>query len=139
MESIFNEIKEERERQDRKWGVQNHAPIIWCAILGEEVGEVQKAALETYFAYEKSKGNYSEYREELIQTAAVAVAMIECLDRLCFQECTSCEKAFDIETMPEDDAGNYFCRECYKELAPVMKAEYDELVKKGEIEKPDNV
>lgn len=81
MENIIKEIIEERKRQDRKWGEQNHKPIEWCVILGEEYGEVCKAALETNFNYDSSKGDYSEYREELIQTAAVAIAMIECLDR----------------------------------------------------------
>ena len=79
MENIFQQIKDERIRQDKKWGEQNHHPIEWCAILGEEVGEVQKAALETHFKY---KGDNPEnYREELIQVAAVAVAMVECYDR----------------------------------------------------------
>ncbi len=46
-------------------------------ILGEEVGEANKAALEAKFG---SK-TLAEYREELVQVAAVAVAMIQCLDR----------------------------------------------------------
>ena len=79
MKNIFQQIKDERTRQDKKWGVQDHHPLEWCAILGEEVGEVQKAALETHFKY---KGDNPEnYREELIQVAAVAVAMVECYDR----------------------------------------------------------
>jgi NTP pyrophosphatase (non-canonical NTP hydrolase) len=81
MEKIFNEIKKERQQQDEKWGEQNHHAIEWCAILGEEVGEVNKAALEAHFKGYKRTGNYSDYRTELIQVAAVAVAMIECLDR----------------------------------------------------------
>ncbi len=79
MNTIFNEIKKERTTQDIKWGVQNHSQIEWCAILGEEVGEVQKAALETHFNYITNKTD--DYRKELIQVAAVAVAMIECYDR----------------------------------------------------------
>ncbi|WP_061246762.1 MazG-like family protein [Leptospira noguchii] len=79
-EKIIQEILEEREKQDEKWGEQNHNPIEWCAILGEEVGEVNKAALETHFKYD-SKNDHFEYRKELIQVAAVAMAMIECLDR----------------------------------------------------------
>jgi NTP pyrophosphatase (non-canonical NTP hydrolase) len=77
-EQVLSEITHEREHQDAKWGVQNHSPIHWCAILGEEVGEVNKAALEAHFA---ESNDLSEYRKELIQVAAVAVAMIECLDR----------------------------------------------------------
>lgn len=74
---IFYEVSAERDRQDLKWGQQNHAPIIWCGILGEEVGEVNKASIESYF----DGKDLSEYRTELVQVAAVAFAMIECLDR----------------------------------------------------------
>lgn len=85
--TIFDEIKQERKRQDQKWGQQNHSPIEWCAILGEEVGEVQKAALEHHFKHAQYMGKNREsiqlnaYRIELIQVAAVAVSMIESLDR----------------------------------------------------------
>ncbi|WP_017860442.1 MazG-like family protein [Leptospira interrogans] len=79
-EQILNEILEERKKQDQQWGEQNHVPIEWCAILVEEVGEVSKAALETHFKY-GGKNDYIEYRNELIQVAAVSLAMIECLDR----------------------------------------------------------
>lgn len=85
MENIFQEIKQERERQDEKWGQQNHLPIEWCAILGEEVGEVNKAALESHWRY-KANDFYQSYRKELIQTAAVCVAMIESLERNQFEE-----------------------------------------------------
>jgi len=69
---IYNQIKAERSRQDNKWGEQNHMPFKWLAILGEEVGESNKAALEL---------KLTQYRKELIQVAAVAVAAIECMDR----------------------------------------------------------
>lgn len=80
MEKILEEVQQERIKQDAKWGEQNHLPIEWCAILGEEVGEVNKEALENHFRY-NDKRNYTNYRTELIQVAAVAVAMIESLDR----------------------------------------------------------
>lgn len=79
MKDIFNEIRAERINQDAKWGIQDHHPMEWCAILGEEVGEVQKAALEHHFKYKGA--TLKEYRQELIQVAAVAVAMISSLDR----------------------------------------------------------
>ena len=79
MNNIFKEIEKERFKQDQKWGEQNHCPVEWCAILSEEVGEVNKAALEDYFSH--GKIDLENYREELIQVAAVAVAMIQCLDR----------------------------------------------------------
>lgn len=69
---ILNLIKKERERQDKKWGIQNHNIFKWLAILGEEVGEVNKSALEN---------NYQEVISELVQIGAVAVAMIESLER----------------------------------------------------------
>lgn len=78
MKNIFDEIRKERERQDEKWGVQSHQPIIWSAILQEESGEVAKAALEELF--DTDNMDTSEYREELIQCAAVCVAAIQCLD-----------------------------------------------------------
>lgn len=80
MEKVLSEVKAERERQDKKWGQQNHHPVEWLAILGEEFGEVSKAACEAYFHYENGE-TWADYRNELIQTAAVAVAMVECLDR----------------------------------------------------------
>lgn len=102
--TILEEIQTERKRQDDKWGEQNHPALHpkaahnlvsersliaticrekcdklfsqdegdWYLILQEEVAEAfEQAAL----------GNEKEFREELIQTAAVVVAMIECLDR----------------------------------------------------------
>lgn len=101
--SILEEIQEERSRQDAKWGEQNH-PMVhldefynashyvtlaqgerhycdrrfaegtgsWELILNEEVAE----------AYEQAAlGATEKLREELIQVAAVVVAMIECIDR----------------------------------------------------------
>ena len=53
-------------------GIQNHKRYVWSSILGEEVGEVNKAI---------NDGDLDNYREELVQVAAVAVAMIESYDR----------------------------------------------------------
>lgn len=52
----------------------------------------------------------------------------------CLMECTGCDKEFDIEDMTDDDGGNWFCPECWEVLGPVMQAEYEDLVAKGEIE-----
>lgn len=82
MESIFEEIKNERLAQDAKWGEQNHKPIEWVAILTEEIREVSKEALEYHFKkYYRDVDQLANYRKELIQVAAVAVAMIQCLER----------------------------------------------------------
>lgn len=91
---ILDEIWLERGRQDEKWGEQNHAngtggeeaekiaaslkslckssepgEDTWVRILAEEVSE---SLAET---------ERDLLRMELIQTAAVVVAWIECLDR----------------------------------------------------------
>ncbi len=80
---ILAEIQAERNKQDEKWGIQNHSPIEWCAILGEEVGEANKHALQAHFSTDESyrKAQWEAYRKELIQIAAVAVAMAESLER----------------------------------------------------------
>lgn len=49
-------------------------------------------------------------------------------------ECIGCSQKFDSETMEEDDGGEKFCIECWKELSLIMIKEYDELKAKGEIE-----
>lgn len=81
---VVREIQEERARQEKKWGEQNHDPFRYLAILGEEVGEANQAAVDA-FIWPASEWNRDklrdEYREELIQVAAVAQAMVECLDR----------------------------------------------------------
>ena len=71
-QDITNLILAERKRQDEKWGEQNHDIYKWLAILGEEVGEANKAALDD---------KKSELIEELIQISAVTVAMIESVVR----------------------------------------------------------
>ena len=85
--AVLTEIHAERTRQDSKWGEQNHPPEIWLMILGEEFGEANQAALEHYFsgfdkqAAERGPRDLGDYRAELVQVAAVAVSMIESLDR----------------------------------------------------------
>jgi len=96
--TILKAIHDERERQDAKWGVQDHeirtpthtieedkdlarrfremcdarahlGIMTWRDIFLEEVFEV--------FAEESP----ARQRSELVQVAAVAVSMIECIDR----------------------------------------------------------
>lgn len=74
----------ERQRQDRKWGQQNHVPLVWLPILMEEVGEYAQALNETIFnngPEEQMKGGYANIMAELSQVAAVAEAAMECLRR----------------------------------------------------------
>jgi len=97
MENILEEIKQERFEQNAKWGEQNHNLVEWIAILSEEVGEASKEAVDFHFKnpYKNAHGERQEvlendvvqqlrlkdYRMELIQVCAVAVQMIESLER----------------------------------------------------------
>lgn len=81
--NAVTDVIAERIRQDKKWGEQNHDPYLYLTILGEEFGETCKAALEARFRKDPvEKANWSqELRKEAVQTAAVALAIVECLDR----------------------------------------------------------
>lgn len=85
LSAIELEIADEMERQIAKFGVQNHEPPIYLTILMEEVGEAAQAALHAKNDFRPGSGwneaKLKEYRKELIQVAAVAMSMIECLDR----------------------------------------------------------
>jgi len=75
----LRDVLAERQRQDALWGEQNHDPFVYGAILVEEAGEFMQAALQTRFG--GSKGGLDRMREEAVHTAAVALAIVECLDR----------------------------------------------------------
>ncbi len=81
------DVTDERGRQLQKWGVQDHPIADWFLILGEEVGEAQREACEHVFVgrfpdhYPNDPERLKRLRAELVQVAAVAVAMVESLDR----------------------------------------------------------
>ena len=68
----MEEILAEREKQDQKWGEQNHDTQMWVAILMKEVGEVRKAICEE---------DTDSYRKELVHVAAVALAALQSHER----------------------------------------------------------
>ena len=70
-------INQERDRQNAKWGVQNHDDYRWLAILSEEIGELAEAMLHTEFGGHAS----GMERTELVHVAAVAVQWLECMER----------------------------------------------------------
>lgn len=78
IQRVLCEVEDERYHQERKWGQQNHSVEDYYTILAEEFGEVGRAICE--FRLQK-KGSIADIRAELIQTAAVAAAMVESLDR----------------------------------------------------------
>jgi hypothetical protein len=77
----MDSVRLERLRQDDKWGEQNHSNEWWLAILGEEYGELSQAVLETHFNPASKIGGLEHIRLEAVHVAAVAVAMVECIDR----------------------------------------------------------
>jgi NTP pyrophosphatase (non-canonical NTP hydrolase) len=73
------DVLAERKRQEEKWGEQNHDPYRYLTILMEEVGEYAEAVLQTEFG--GPRGGLERMRTEAIHVAAVALAILECLDR----------------------------------------------------------
>ena len=69
----------ERRQQNKKWGEQNHDPHTWLTILMEEVGEFSQAILQSEFGGDK--GGQRHVHDEMVQVAAVALAMVECCER----------------------------------------------------------
>lgn len=76
---ILEEIYKERIRQHGLWGTQKHPIAVWQSILLEEIGEVARAINERMLENGDDK-TLENLREEIIQVAAVAVAMVESLD-----------------------------------------------------------
>lgn len=77
LSTVLLDVARERSRQDKKWGEQNHDMADYYTILGEEFGEVGKAICESKLQKIVAP---QEIRKELIQLAAVAVAMAEAFD-----------------------------------------------------------
>jgi hypothetical protein len=60
-------------------------PLHAVAVLGEEFGELTKAALQ--LTYEPHKTSMDEFRAEAIQTAAMALRFVQSLDTYQFTRC----------------------------------------------------
>ena len=78
--AVLHDVAKERNRQDEKWGKQDHKPGNWLMILGEEFGEACEAGCRLTFSDCDKDTAVADFRMELVQVAAVAVAMIECID-----------------------------------------------------------
>lgn len=72
---MVTSVIQERFRQDNKLGIQRHRYLLWRAILGEELGEMDKAWLHTQFG--GSEAGKENILTEMIQACAVLLAMIE--------------------------------------------------------------
>lgn len=76
---VLAEVEQERVRQHNKFGTQNHSIERWFLVLGEEYGEANTDALEAGLANDPRR--LHRCRKELLEVAAVAVVMVESLDR----------------------------------------------------------
>lgn len=76
--NVLRDVARERQRQDEKWGPQDHHPAWWMAILMEEVGEAAQEVLGLQFG-DAAKA-HGDLRKELLHVAAVAVSAVEALD-----------------------------------------------------------
>jgi len=83
LQDVLDLIAFERDRQDRKWGEQNHEDLRWFTIFMEEVGEVAKNLTERDAAEPTGTRNYwtARVREELLHSLAVGVGWMESMDR----------------------------------------------------------
>jgi NTP pyrophosphatase (non-canonical NTP hydrolase) len=71
LQGILDEVHDETQKQVARWGIQNHPPEMWIAIISEELGEAAKAVL---------KRDKLQYRQELCQLAAAAICALYELD-----------------------------------------------------------
>jgi len=81
---VMGEVWDERRRQHNKRGERNYEPHVYAVILHEEVGEAAREICDYAFNPESPSAQRDcaiRARAELVQVAAVAVAMIESLDR----------------------------------------------------------
>jgi hypothetical protein len=92
---VVNEILIERERQDAKWGEQNHADGTGGAVHRHLASQYRDECDTTHRAGEGTwrtilleevhealaESDPAKLRAELIQVAAVAANWVECIDR----------------------------------------------------------
>lgn len=79
VEIMLAKTRLERIQQLKKWNVQTHDLTTWLAILMEEVGEVSEQVLRNKFPPLKDSFDPQKLESELIQVAAVSLAMAQCL------------------------------------------------------------
>lgn len=76
---IIDMVLEERNRQDTKWGEQNHIAPVWGMIIGEEYGEMCQAINE--FGFNPTPKTEKQIYTEAIHTMASCMAMLESIER----------------------------------------------------------
>ena len=68
-EKDIDKLLNEDQRQHIKWGIQQHDPYRWLAILVEEVGELAQAILKAEFENDITE----KIEKEAIQVATLAL------------------------------------------------------------------
>lgn len=85
LQTAVGEVVHEINRQRDLWGNNDHHPLYWNALLGEEVGEVSEALvlLGVFEECDESsrKQMLDDYRRELSHVAAVAISAMASLER----------------------------------------------------------
>jgi hypothetical protein len=74
MEEILKELHQAKQKWPRYYSDVIHA----AAIIGEEAGEILKAALD----YTYDNGAIEDVEKETIQTAAMCIRLLENIDKL---------------------------------------------------------
>jgi NTP pyrophosphatase (non-canonical NTP hydrolase) len=78
---VLHDVDAERDKQQLKFGDQQHSLPTWLCILTEEVGELAEAILKDTRSDPWHHGTHSTtVREEALQVAAVAAAIVEYID-----------------------------------------------------------
>ena len=78
-EQVIKLVREERRKQDKKWGRNRVLPnLLWNAILTEEVGEVSNEILDSHL-YEIGETT-DDLVGELVQVASVIFAWLESVE-----------------------------------------------------------
>lgn len=70
-------VKEERSKQNDKWGEQDHEADVWLVILFEEIGELAQAVLHDIFGDKAT----STLKTELLHVAAISIQWLESIER----------------------------------------------------------
>lgn len=86
----LDHVLEEVHRATRKFPTWPTDPLHALAVLGEEYGELTKEMLQ--LTYEPQKTSPERVRNEAIQTAAMALRLVESLDRYDYQPCEQHEQ-----------------------------------------------
>jgi NTP pyrophosphatase (non-canonical NTP hydrolase) len=122
-ENVLNEVSIERDAQQEKHGEENQGASLWMLMsyLAEEAGEAAKALNEAFSARKKAFEPIliRNLRTELVQTAAMAVQIIERIDAGIHLPAPATKKVpvekllgFEVGDKIKPLVGNYIGRTC---------------------------